>query len=312
VAVREADRIAAVTAPGHARRAAASQGLAALAVQLLLKPPAAVGPAAFPPRFSPVVVVSTAAAGASRCLESCAGIAAGLAAWCGIWDGPALGREISAAAAADQGARLLRRMTEHRLVVVDDVDQLGSAERERSFAQLFDAATGCGTAFCLSLTSHPARAAIDPGLATRLAAGLVVSLPAPVPATPAPVRQAPAVRRVFRIVARHYGLPLEDLLGPSRRRVLAEARGVGMYLARSLTAESFGSIGADCGGRDHTTVMHAARLVAARLASEPGFAADLEVLTAAITGDTPAPRAGRRRRRVGSPSGRRVPPSRHR
>ncbi len=41
-----------------------------------------------------------------------------------------------------------------------------------------------------------------------------------------------------------------------------------MYLARELTGESLPAIGRQFGGRDHTTVLHACRRAAARIASD--------------------------------------------
>ena len=42
-----------------------------------------------------------------------------------------------------------------------------------------------------------------------------------------------------------------------------------MYLAREHTAQTLPAIGRSFGGRNHTTVMHACRRTAERLASDP-------------------------------------------
>jgi chromosomal replication initiator protein len=42
-----------------------------------------------------------------------------------------------------------------------------------------------------------------------------------------------------------------------------------MYLAREHTAETLPSIGQRFGGRNHTTVLHACRRTATRLANDP-------------------------------------------
>ena len=42
-----------------------------------------------------------------------------------------------------------------------------------------------------------------------------------------------------------------------------------MYLAREHTGETLPAIGARFGGRNHTTVMHACRRTAERLAADP-------------------------------------------
>jgi chromosomal replication initiator protein len=45
-----------------------------------------------------------------------------------------------------------------------------------------------------------------------------------------------------------------------------------MYLARELTDESLPAIGREFGGRNHSTVMHAHRRIAASLASDANTA----------------------------------------
>ena len=59
--------------------------------------------------------------------------------------------------------------------------------------------------------------------------------------------------------ARYFSLRLSDLRSPVRRRVLVNARGVAVYLARHGTGKSLQEIGRYFGGRDHTTVMHSCR-----------------------------------------------------
>ena len=61
---------------------------------------------------------------------------------------------------------------------------------------------------------------------------------------------------ILRSTAAQSGFTTEDLIGPSRRAPLAQARQIGMYLCRELTALSLPKIGA-LFGRDHTTVMYA-------------------------------------------------------
>ena len=61
--------------------------------------------------------------------------------------------------------------------------------------------------------------------------------------------------------AAYFGLPIDDLCGTSRSRVLVTARQIAMYLCRELTELSLPKIGQQFGGRDHTTVMHADRKI---------------------------------------------------
>ncbi|WP_269453050.1 chromosomal replication initiator protein DnaA [Yinghuangia sp. ASG 101] len=66
--------------------------------------------------------------------------------------------------------------------------------------------------------------------------------------------------------ASYFGLSVEDLCGTSRSRVLVTARQIAMYLCRELTDLSLPKIGAQFGGRDHTTVMHADRKIRSLMA----------------------------------------------
>jgi chromosomal replication initiator protein len=59
----------------------------------------------------------------------------------------------------------------------------------------------------------------------------------------------------------YFGLPIEDITGPSRGRHLVMARQIAMYLCRELTDLSLPKIGAQFGNRDHTTVMYADRKI---------------------------------------------------
>ncbi|WP_406004203.1 chromosomal replication initiator protein DnaA [Streptomyces sp. NBC_00987] len=71
---------------------------------------------------------------------------------------------------------------------------------------------------------------------------------------------------IMASTADYFGLTVDDLCGTSRSRVLVTARQIAMYLCRELTDLSLPKIGAQFGGRDHTTVMHADRKIRALMA----------------------------------------------
>ncbi len=71
---------------------------------------------------------------------------------------------------------------------------------------------------------------------------------------------------IMGATADYFGLSVDDLCGSSRSRVLVTARQIAMYLCRELTDLSLPKIGAQFGGRDHTTVMHADRKIRALMA----------------------------------------------
>ncbi len=74
---------------------------------------------------------------------------------------------------------------------------------------------------------------------------------------------------IIRSVARYYKVPVSRLTGPSRRVSLVRARGVAIYLIRTLVGISFKQIGTYVGRRDHTTVLHAYRKAELLLQRDP-------------------------------------------
>ena len=74
------------------------------------------------------------------------------------------------------------------------------------------------------------------------------------------------ISAIMAATAEYFGLTVDDLCGSSRSRVLVTARQIAMYLCRELTDLSLPKIGAQFGGRDHTTVMHADRKIRALMA----------------------------------------------
>ncbi len=66
-----------------------------------------------------------------------------------------------------------------------------------------------------------------------------------------------------------FDISLDDLLSSARVQRLAWPRQVAMYLARELTDQTLPAIGRAFGNRDHTTVMHACKRTAERMASDP-------------------------------------------
>ena len=63
-----------------------------------------------------------------------------------------------------------------------------------------------------------------------------------------------------------------------------------MYLARELTDASLPTIGRHFGGRNHSTVLHAHRRIAADLDADPATGTAVERVRAELTGQ-PADRA---------------------
>ena len=104
-------------------------------------------------------------------------------------------------------------------------------------------------------------------LDTDLAAEVLADL-AP-PQAPAAGGRRVTVEDVQRLTCEAFGITRDDLLSTSRAAGVAWPRQLAMYLAREHTRESLPAIGARFGGRGHTTVLHACRRAAERLAADP-------------------------------------------
>jgi len=69
------------------------------------------------------------------------------------------------------------------------------------------------------------------------------------------------IEEIQRVVCQHYNIPEDILRGKSRKKEIAFARQMAMYLSKEITRYSLKSIGLHFGGRDHTTVIHAIRTI---------------------------------------------------
>lgn len=69
------------------------------------------------------------------------------------------------------------------------------------------------------------------------------------------------VDNIQKTVAEYYKLRVADLLSKRRSRSIARPRQMAMAMAKELTSHSLPEIGDAFGGRDHTTVMHACRVI---------------------------------------------------
>lgn len=68
--------------------------------------------------------------------------------------------------------------------------------------------------------------------------------------------KALTAEEIIRATAYAFGFSVDEVTGKSRRQPLVLCRQVAMYLCRDLTDLSLPKIGAQFGGRDHTTVIH--------------------------------------------------------
>lgn len=74
-------------------------------------------------------------------------------------------------------------------------------------------------------------------------------------------RRRITIDEIQRTVCEYYRLDRNEMSSKRRARAVARPRQVAMYLAKVMTPRSYPEIGRKFGGRDHSTVIHAVKLV---------------------------------------------------
>lgn len=84
------------------------------------------------------------------------------------------------------------------------------------------------------------------------------------------------IEAIQKAVCEFFRIRSADLRSKKRTRVVALPRQVAMYLCRRHTNASFPTIGDRFGGRDHSTVIHAANVIDQRMKDDPSLKATVE------------------------------------
>ena len=87
---------------------------------------------------------------------------------------------------------------------------------------------------------------------------------------------------IMAVTAEYFAVSLDELCGPVKTKQIASARQIAMYLCRELTDLTLPKIGQTFGGRDHTTVMHAAKKIRLELAERRQTYDHVQELTARV------------------------------
>jgi chromosomal replication initiator protein len=123
-----------------------------------------------------------------------------------------------------------------------------------------------------SLTGRP----VTPDLAAEVLTGLYPDLDKRTTAM--------TVSEIQQRTAEAFGIPVAALVSTSRASSVAWPRQIAMYLARELTTHSLPAIGHAFGGRNHTTVLHACKRTAERIAGDPDAFEVVRRLTESLRG----------------------------
>lgn len=89
-----------------------------------------------------------------------------------------------------------------------------------------------------------------------------------------------SARQIVERTARHFQIPLEDIMGPKRDKDIVVPRQVAMYMLRSELHLSFPKIARELGRKDHTTAIHSIE----KIEKESHIDADIRAAISSIKG----------------------------
>jgi chromosomal replication initiator protein len=100
-------------------------------------------------------------------------------------------------------------------------------------------------------------------------------------------RSSLSIDKIQRCVCDYFHLTRDALVATTRKRQIVQARQIAMFLSRNLIPNcSLATIGAEIGGKDHATVLHACTTVSDLMSTDRKFkkyVTDLEKMLTAGT-----------------------------
>jgi len=88
----------------------------------------------------------------------------------------------------------------------------------------------------------------------------------------------PRFTDVLSIVSAHYAIPIDEIMGTSRKAPIVLARHVAIFLYREISGDSWKHIGSLLGNRDHTSMIHGYQKISERAQHERDFRSELRAL----------------------------------
>ena len=87
---------------------------------------------------------------------------------------------------------------------------------------------------------------------------------------------------IKKAVATHFNIKASEIISKRRTKNLSFPRHIAMYLCRKHTTASYPEIGEHFGGRDHSSVIHAASVVSSKLSTDEKVREFIEEIEKAI------------------------------
>ena len=92
-----------------------------------------------------------------------------------------------------------------------------------------------------------------------------------------------SIREISKYITSKLGVNERLVRGKSRRQEIALARQIIMYFSRELTNLPLSKIGAQLGKRDHSTVVHACKLIEKKMNDDDTFKNQIDDYLAALS-----------------------------
>lgn len=93
-----------------------------------------------------------------------------------------------------------------------------------------------------------------------------------------------SVDDIKKVVAARYNIKVSEMVSKRRTKNLSFPRHIAMYLCRKHTTCSYPEIGSHFGGRDHSSVIHAANVVSTKLKADPELRDSVAEIEKELTG----------------------------
>ncbi len=93
-----------------------------------------------------------------------------------------------------------------------------------------------------------------------------------------PVYRTNSVAKIIDVVAKYFGIESSMIKGKMKKKNIADARAIAMYLSRILTSESLERIGLEIGGRDHSTVIYSYEKISNELKTNIKLQEEIRIL----------------------------------
>jgi chromosomal replication initiator protein len=91
-----------------------------------------------------------------------------------------------------------------------------------------------------------------------------------------------SVDDIKKAVASHFSLKVSEIISKRRTKNLSFPRHIAMYLCRKHTTCSYPEIGSHFGGRDHSSVIHAASVVTTKVKTDPAVREQVQEIEKAL------------------------------